>query len=176
MTVLSSFFFLRFFVYLLLERGEGREKERERNINVWEIHRVVASHTPPIWGPGTQPRHVPWLGIKPAATFWFAGKVLNPLSHTSQGFASVFKYGSLFFIKRFYLYLERGEGREKERERNISVREKHLLVASHMHPLTADWTCNPDTCPDLVVNQWRFTVWNDAQPTESHHSGWFIVF
>ena len=27
--------FLKDFVYLFLERGEGREKERERNINVW---------------------------------------------------------------------------------------------------------------------------------------------
>ena len=26
----------------------------------------------PYWGPGPQPRHVPWLGIKPA-TLWFAG-------------------------------------------------------------------------------------------------------
>ena len=23
------------FIYLILERGEGREKERKRNINVW---------------------------------------------------------------------------------------------------------------------------------------------
>ena len=36
-------------------------------------------------------------------------------------------------ILRFYLLLERGEGREKERERNIRVTEKHLLVASCMH-------------------------------------------
>ena len=27
--------FLKDFIYLLLEKGEGREKERERNINVW---------------------------------------------------------------------------------------------------------------------------------------------
>ena len=27
--------FLEDFIYLFLERGEGREKERERNINVW---------------------------------------------------------------------------------------------------------------------------------------------
>ena len=26
----------------------------------------------PNWGPGLQPRHVPWLGIKPV-TLWFAG-------------------------------------------------------------------------------------------------------
>ena len=30
------------------------------------------SHAP-YWGPGPQPRHVPWLGIKPV-TFWFAGR------------------------------------------------------------------------------------------------------
>ena len=44
------------FIYLFLERGEGREKERERNIDVPEKHRLVASHMP--WGPGPQPRHV----------------------------------------------------------------------------------------------------------------------
>ena len=35
--------------------------------------------------------------------------------------------GHLAFLKRFYLfiYLERRLGREKERERNIDVREKH---------------------------------------------------
>ena len=32
--------------YLLLERGEGREKKRERNIDVREKHRSVASYTP----------------------------------------------------------------------------------------------------------------------------------
>ena len=28
-------FFLKDFIYLFLERGEGKEKERERHINVW---------------------------------------------------------------------------------------------------------------------------------------------
>ena len=59
------FFFLRF--YLFLDRGEGREKERERNINVW----YCLSHTPH-WGPGLQPRCVPWLGIE-LVTLWFTG-------------------------------------------------------------------------------------------------------
>ena len=27
----------------------------------------------PYWGPGPQPRHVPWLGIEPA-TLWFSGR------------------------------------------------------------------------------------------------------
>ena len=47
--------------YLFLEREEGREEERERNINV-----SLLSHAP-YWGPSRQPRHVPCLGIKPAA-------------------------------------------------------------------------------------------------------------
>ena len=34
------------FIYLLLERGEGKEKEREKNINVWLLL------SPPYWGPG----------------------------------------------------------------------------------------------------------------------------
>ena len=28
-------FFLKDFIYLFLERGEGKEKERERNISMW---------------------------------------------------------------------------------------------------------------------------------------------
>ena len=38
-----------------------------------------------------------------------------------------------------HLFLDRGERREKERERNISVREKHQPVASCMRP---DWESN----------------------------------
>ena len=51
--------FLKDFIYLFSERGEGRQKERERNINVW-LPLVCA----PFWGPGPQPSHMPWLGIK----------------------------------------------------------------------------------------------------------------
>ena len=45
----NLFFIFKFFncIYLFLERGEGREKERERNINVWKIHQLVASWMPP---------------------------------------------------------------------------------------------------------------------------------
>ena len=46
--------FLKYFIYLLSERGEGRDKERERNINVW-----LSSHMPPTGdlarNPGTCP-------------------------------------------------------------------------------------------------------------------------
>ena len=37
-----------FFIdYLFLEGGKRREKKRERNINVWEVHRLVVSRMPP---------------------------------------------------------------------------------------------------------------------------------
>ena len=49
------------------------------------------------------------------------------------------------------LFLERGEGREKERERNINVRQKHSSVASGVPP-TRDLACNPGRCPDWESN------------------------
>ena len=39
-----------------------------------------------------------------------------------------------YFKDIIYLFLARGQGREKGRERNIDVREKHQLVASCMPP------------------------------------------
>ena len=57
------------FIYFL-EREEGREKEKERNSDVREKHRLVASRMHTIRGLNLQPRHVPWLGTKPA-TFSF---------------------------------------------------------------------------------------------------------
>ena len=120
------------------------------------------SHAP-YWGPGPQPRHVPWLGIEPA-TLWFTGQhsvhwatpprpcllsihlgvklyvhcvdlwklyaysfegLLDsfpkwlrhftfPLSpHPHQHLLSTFKK------KIVYLFLERGEGKEKEWNINV---------------------------------------------------------
>ena len=34
-TLVGEYIFLRFYLFLFLERGEEREKGRERNINVW---------------------------------------------------------------------------------------------------------------------------------------------
>ena len=51
-----------------------------------------------------------------------------------------------------FIYLfEGGERRERERKRNIEVREKHRLVASCTH---LDWGLdyNPGTCPDWELN------------------------
>ena len=60
-----ALFFKR--LYLFLDRGEGKEKERERIINVW-----LPLTTPPTGNYGLQLRHVPCLGIE-QTTLWFAG-------------------------------------------------------------------------------------------------------
>ena len=56
--------FLKDFIYLLLERGEGREKKRERNID-----QLLLVHTQHQLGPNPQPRCAPLL-----ATFHFVGR------------------------------------------------------------------------------------------------------
>ena len=81
--------------------------------------------------------------------------------------------GIIIFKKDFiYLFWEREEGRQKEWERNIDEREKHLLVAYHT-PLTGDMAHNPGLCPDWESN-WRpfgpqagtqSTVWNALMHT-----------
>ena len=43
----NVFSFLKDLFTFFLERRDGGEKERERSINVWEIHWLVASHMPP---------------------------------------------------------------------------------------------------------------------------------
>ena len=70
---------------------------------------------------------------------------------------------SLFFkILLTNLFLERGDGRENERERNIDVRRK-INQLPLLRALTGGQTC---MCPER--NQTRpFTLWGDAQPTES---------
>ena len=55
--------FKKDFIYLFLERGEGREKERDTSM-------CGCLSCAPCWG--LSPRHVPWLGIK-LATLCFTG-------------------------------------------------------------------------------------------------------
>ena len=56
----------------------------------------------------------------------------------------------MFFFKYFiYLFLDKGEGREKERKRNLNV------AASHTPP-TGDLAHSPGMCPDWESNQRPF--------------------
>ena len=85
-----SFFCFEDFVYIFLERGERREKERKGNIHVW------------------LPLPHPWLGTRPATqaralTGTRTGdpllrrSALNPLSHTSRGCYSILYIAFLNF-------------------------------------------------------------------------------
>ena len=53
----------RFYLFIFRERGR-RKKGRETAMCGCTSHAAC-------WGPGLQPRRVPWLGIEPA-TLWFA--------------------------------------------------------------------------------------------------------
>ena len=64
-----------------------------------------------------------------------------------------------FFTYFICLYLERGEGREKEGE-------KRQCVAASQAPPTGDLAHNPDMCPDWVSNRRPFGSQVGAQPTE----------
>ena len=65
-------FFLRFYLFIFRERKREGEREGEKHQCARETLTGYLSHTP-IQGPGLQPRHVPWLGIK-LVTFQFAGQ------------------------------------------------------------------------------------------------------
>ena len=50
-----------------------------------------------------------------------------------------------------YLYLERWEGSEKEREQNTHLKEKHRLAASGTCP-DQELNLHSGTCPDQESN------------------------
>ena len=88
---------------------------------------------------------------------------------TGSWYKMYFLLGLKKFFKDFiYLFLERGEGKEKER--NIDVWEKHWWADSNMPP-TGDLARNTDTCPDWELNQPAFGPKASAQSIEPHQSG-----
>ena len=62
----NPFFKKRFYLFIFRKRGGEGKRGRETSMCGCLLHA-------PSWGPGRQPRHVPWLGIKPV-TLWFAGR------------------------------------------------------------------------------------------------------
>ena len=69
-----------------------------------------------------------------------------------------------FFLRFYYLFLERREGKEKEWERNINV---WLLLTP-----TGDLARKPGMCPDWKLNQKPFDLQADTQSTEPHQPGY----
>ena len=79
-----------------------------------------------------------------------------------------FQYIHLFFKGFIYLFLERGEGKEKERE------EHQCVVAFHAPP-AGDLACNPDMGPDWESNQRPLASQAGTQSTEPHQPGLKIL-
>ena len=78
MTIFKWNFFKEDFIYLFLDRGEAREKERERSINVWLplTHPLLGTWLATLLCALTGNQTSNPLVLRPA---------LNPLSLTSQG-------------------------------------------------------------------------------------------
>ena len=74
-----------------------------------------------------------------------------------------------YIFKIFYLFLDRGEGREKEGEKHQCV------VAFHTLP-TGDLLRNRGMCLDEELNQRPFGSQAHAQSTEPHQPGLFVCF
>ena len=73
---------------------------------------------------------------------------------------------NIIFLKDFiYLFLERGEGREKERER-------HQCVIASCMPLA----CNPGLCTDWESDWQPLGMQAGTQSTEPHQPGQNIIF
>ena len=76
-------------------------------------------------------------------------------------------YLFVFFKDFSYLFLETGKGREKERERNIYVREKHDRCMSP----AGDLAHNSGMCPDWELSQQPLSSQAGTQSTEPHQPG-----
>ena len=76
--VIKDLFFKKDFIYLILDRGEGREEERERNINVW------LPFTYPLLGTWPTMQACALTGNQ-TSNLLVRRPAFYPLSHTSQG-------------------------------------------------------------------------------------------
>ena len=122
------------------------------------------SHAPN-WGPGPQPRHVPWPRIK-LVTFQFAHQHSIHWATPAR---------AIFLCLRFYLFTFREWGREGEREGEKLQCVKETFVASHISP-TGDLACNSGMYLDWELNWQPFGLQAGTQPIEPHQPGHIFVF
>ena len=113
--------------------------------------------------------HVRWYLIEDLIFISLISDGLGIFSYVYRSEVLGFIY-FLFFKYFIHIFLDRGEGKEKQRKRNTDVWEKHRSVASHMLPNQGP-NCNPGLCPDRESNQRHFALRDDSQPTEPHQPG-----
>ena len=96
--------FLKDFIYLLLERGEGKEKEVEK-------HWLVASRLPPVlYLTGLATQACAPTGIEPV-TFWFAGWRPTNWATPVKAVSKIYLYNTSsrkLWIDLFFLNSRRG--------------------------------------------------------------------
>ena len=76
---------------------------------------------------------------------------------------------SIYLFKRFYSFIFRGEGWEKERERNT-------MCGCFSRTPTEHLACNPGMCPDWGSNYRPFGLQAGTQSTESYQPELFFFF
>ena len=86
-------FFNKDFIYLFLERGEGKEKERERNIEVW-----LPLLCPQLGDLAHNQARA--LAGNQLVTLWFTSLHSNPRSCTSQDSFISFKKIDISYLKK----------------------------------------------------------------------------
>ena len=95
--------FKKYFIYLFLKRGEGKEEERKRNSEK-ERRKLASSHSPPTGDLARNP-DVHWLGIEPATFGLQAGSTQSSEPYQPGLFSPFLKvrmyiYSSLFKTKK----------------------------------------------------------------------------
>ena len=74
-------------------------------------------------------------------------------------------FSLLFLLKILFVYLERGEGRNKERERKINVREKHRSIMPQLRAWSTTQACT------LTGNQTSYLLLPESTLNQQSHTG-----
>ena len=120
-----------------------------------------------------QPSHVPWLGVKPLATFQFAGWCSVRWATPARHKVTTFKVLTMDCFNYFYLFVFREKRREGEKEGEKHWWEIETSISCLLYMLhpSGDWTHNPEMCRDQELNQQPFALWEGTHQTEPHWSG-----